>query len=299
MSMQENKSEIEQIKDTIFLWIRHWYYFFIGMAICVALAVVYIKVKNPVMKVAAQVAIRQDESLTGTPSVSRNQSLLSAFGLGRSSQNIEDETLKMGSQGYIKKIVKKYALNFNYKQTEFFGLIKTELYDQPPVIMSVDEAISDTVAPVVFKIDIRKDQTFIKMKQERKTLGKYVLKSFPSVLETPLGKFTISKSEFYDLYEKPVNIKVLYTSFDYMTQIYREAIEVDFLKKTSDLIQLSMDTENPPMAKQILNEIISTYNTEWETDKDIITSKTTHFIEERLKSVYEDLLQADKSIQIF
>ena len=299
MSIQENKSELDQIKDTILLWLKHWYYFVISMAICVALAFVYIKTKTPVMKITAQVILRQDESLSGAPSVSRNQSLLSAFGIGRGSQNVEDETIKMKSQGYIKKIVRKYSLNFDYNQSEFLGFVKTKLYDQSPVILSIDEAISDTIPPVVFNINLNEDQANIKMKQGRRTLGKYEVKNFPSVLETPYGKFTISKSKFFNAYKKPMNINSFCANYDFMTQIYRNSIVVDFGKKSSDLIQLSMDTENPPVAKKILKEIIDTYNVEWESDKDLVASKTIDFINDRLHSASEELLQADKAIQDF
>ena len=299
MSIEENKSELEQVKDTIFLWLRHWYYFVISMAICVTLAFVYIKTKTPVMKVMAQVGLRQDESLAGAPSVSKNQSLLSAFGIGRGSQNIEDETIKMNSQGYIKKIVRKYALNFSYSQSDFFGFINKNLYDQSPVVLSVDDEVSNTISPVVFDIKVKEDQTNVKLKQGKKTLGKYEVKNFPAVMETPFGKFTISKSEFFDAYKKPVQINILCANYDFMTQIYRNSIVVDFEKKSSDLIQLSMDTENPLMAKKILSEIIDNYNAEWESDKNLVTDKTLNFINNRLDSVSEELLRADRAIQEF
>jgi len=299
MRNQENKSEFEQIKDTVFLWLKHWYYFVISMAICLILAFFYLKTKTPVMRVTAQVNLRQDESLMGAASVSKNQSLLNAFGLGRGSQNIEDETIKMGSQGYVKRIVRKFALNFDYTQVEFLGMIKTNLYDQSPVVLSINEAISDTVTPVIFILDVKKDQTFIKMKQGGKVLGKYEVSNFPSVLETPAGAFTISKSEYFDNYKKPLKIQVFYTNFDYMAQIYRGAIEVDFEKKSSDLIQISMNSENVVLAKKIINEVITTYNTEWESDKDLVTNKTLDFINIRLQSVHKELLQADQAIQNF
>ena len=299
MGIQENKSESEQIKDTILLWLKYWYYFVISMVICIILAFVYLKTKTPIMEVTAQVNLRHDESLSGGNSVSRNQSLLSAFGFGSSSQNIEDETTKMGSQGYLKRVIRKYALNFDYKQSFFFGLIKEELYDQSPLILSVDEAISDTIAPVLFTLDVKKEQTFVEMKRGKKTLGKYEVNTFPSVLETPLGAFTISKSAYYDRCEKPVKINVLCVNFDFITQIYKDAILVDFMKKNSDLIQLSMNTENVAFGKKILNEVITTYNTEWESDKNLVTDKTLAYINERLQSVDEDLIKADQAIQNF
>ena len=299
MDIRNDKSEFEQIKKTIILWLKHWYYFVISMAICLTLAIVYVKIKIPVMKVMAQVAIRQDESLSGAPSVSRNQSILSAFGFGRSSQNIEDETLKMNSQGYIKKIVKKYSLNFDYKQSEFWGLNKTKLYDTSPVILSIDEAISDTINSVVFKIDLEEDRITVKMKQKFRTLGEYEITNLPSSMETPLGTFIISKSEYYDMYKKPMKINVWCTNYDYMTQIYQKSIKVDFEKKTSDLLQLSMDTENPLLAKKVLNEMIANYNAEWVGDRDLVTKKTLAVIEDKLDLVKDELLQADKAIQLF
>ena len=299
MNIQENKSEFEQIRDIVYLWLSHWYYFVISMAICLALAFIYLKTKTPVMKVTAQVGIRQDESLANAPSVSRNQSLLNVFGIGRNTQNIEDETIKMKSQGYVKKVVSKYSLNLDYKQSEFFGLIKNKLYDQSPIVLSVDEAISDTIAPVIFKIDMKKDRINVKMERGRKTLGEYDINSFPYNMKTPLGTFIISKSEYFDIYKEPMKINVFLANYDYMTQIYRQAIKVDFEKKTSDLIQLSMNTENPLIAKKILNEMIATYNAEWEEDKDLVTGKTIDFIDNQLKLVDEKLLQADQAIKSF
>ena len=299
MKIQENKSEFELIKDTIILWLKHWYYFFISMMICVILAFVYMKTKTPVMKVTTQVNIRQDESLASAASVSRNQSLLSAFGLGRGSHNIEDETIKMGSQGYIKRIVRKYALNFDYTQTEFLGFKKTKLYDQSPVILSVDESVSDTIPPILFILDVKKDQTNVNLKWGRKVVGKYEVNSFPSVLETPMGAFTISKSAYYNEKKIPQKINVLCANYDYMTQIYREAIEADFEKKSSDLIQISMNTENVVLAKKILNEVIATYNMEWESDKKLVTERTLNYINDQLRLVNEELLQADQAIQHF
>jgi len=300
MSIQENKSEFEQIKDTVLLWLKYWYYFVISMIICIIIAFIYLKVKTPVMKVTAQVSLRHDESLTGgSSSISRSQSVLSAFGLGGGSQNIEDESLKMGSQGYIKKIVKKYALNFDYKQSGFLGFVKNELYDRSPLILSADEAISDTIPPVIFILNINKDQTTVKLKYGKKVIGKYEVSTFPSVLETPLGAFTISKSAYYDSCEKPMDIEVLYANYDFMTQLYKDAIEVDFEKKTSDLIHISMNTENVVVAKKLLNEVIATYNAEWESDKNLVTDKTMTFINNRLQLVNEELLNADQAIQNF
>jgi uncharacterized protein involved in exopolysaccharide biosynthesis len=299
MNIQENKSELEQVKDFVYFCLKHWYCFVISMAICLTFAFVYIKVKTPVMRVAAQVSLRHDESLAGGSTASRNQSLMSAFGLGGRSQNIEDETKKMGSHGYIKKIVHKYALHFDYTQSRFLGLQKNKLYDQSPIVLSVAESIADTIAPILITLDVKQDRTIVKFKRGRETLGEYEVTSFPSALETPSGTFTISKSAYFDSSKIPMKINVFLANHDFMTQIWRTAIEVDFEKRASDLIHLNMNTENTELGKKILSEIITNYNNEWEADKNLVTDKTLAFINDRLKLVDNDLLQADQAIQNF
>jgi capsule polysaccharide export protein KpsE/RkpR len=109
----------------------------------------------------------------------------------------------------------------------------------------------------------------------------------------------MSTSAYYADFNTPAKIQVVCANYDFMAQIYRDAIEVDFQKKSSDLIHIRMNSENVVMAKEIIKEVIANYNAEWESDKDLVTDKTIEFVKERLQSVYDELLQADQSIQIF
>lgn len=297
---KENKSEKEQIIEFFLHCLKNWYYFVISMIICTAIAVVYLKVTKPVMEVVAKVSLRNDDSLTGTGGVSKSQSLLSAIGMGSRGVNVEDETLKMSSQGYIKKVVDRLELNKVYTLSELAGFKKKKLYDQSPVALSVDPALSDTItAPVEFKLKIKDNGATVTLKSRKQKYGPYDMASFPATIETPVGKFTFSQSDYFKNYEKPFNLNILFTSYDYMTQIYRKILEVDFEKKTSDLINLVIDNENVPLAKNIISETINVYNEEYAKDKDEVSGKTNFFIEAQLGQIYQSLTAADKNIQTF
>jgi uncharacterized protein involved in exopolysaccharide biosynthesis len=84
-----------------------------------------------------------------------------------------------------------------------------------------------------------------------------------------------------------------------MAQIYRKELFIDFEKKTSDLINLSLKHENVPFAKNVLNEVINTYNKQWDDDKDLVSEKTIQFIDDRLASVRMLLSNADLQIKQF
>jgi uncharacterized protein involved in exopolysaccharide biosynthesis len=291
--MENKKSESEQIKELILLWLRHWYYFVISFAVFGIIGVIYLKTATPIMNIVARVSLRHDESLMGS-SISKASSMLSAFGFGGGSENIEDEAHKMCSQGYIKNVVKKMDLNKEYTLGGFFG---TDLYDQFPIVLQVDPLMSDTLTKnVYFTLKIKEDKTEVKIKAGKNDLGEFEVLSFPATLETSWGNFTLGKTAAYDQYAKPLNLKICYTSYDYMAQIYRKELFVDYEKKTSDLINLSLKHEDVPFAKKILNEVINTYNSQWDNDKDLVSGKTLQFIDDRL--ALTKILLADADLQI-
>jgi uncharacterized protein involved in exopolysaccharide biosynthesis len=297
---KENKSEKEQITEFFLYCLKNWYYFVISMIICTAIAVVYLKVTKPVMEVLARVSLRSDDSLTGGGGLSKSQSLMSAIGMGSRGVNVEDESLKMSSQGYVKKVVERLELNKVYTLSEFVGFKKTKLYDQSPVVLSVEPVLSDTITTVVsFKLKVKDNGATVTVKNRKKKYGPYNIVSFPATIETPAGKFTFSKSDYFKDYVEPFKLNILFTSYDYMAQIYREILEIDFEKKTSDLINLLIDDENVPLAKKIITETINVYNEENVKEKDEVSDKTNLFIKEELSQVYQSLASADKAIQVF
>jgi uncharacterized protein involved in exopolysaccharide biosynthesis len=297
--MENKKSESEQIKELILLWLKHWYYFVISFAVCGIIGLIYYKTATPVMNIEARVSLRHNESLMGS-SISKASSMLSAFGLGNDSENIEDETNKMNSQGYIKNVVKKLDLNKVYMQSKYGGLAKTNLYDYSPIILHVDPYMSDTITRgIEFILKIKEDKTKITVKAGKEKIGTFEVISFPVTLETSWGNFTLEKTAYYDQYDKPLNLKVHYTNYDYMAQIYRKNLFIDYEKKTSDLINLSLKHENVPFAKNVLNEVINTYNSHWDSDKDLISEKTLQFIDNRLVLTKALLSEADMQIKQF
>ncbi|MDR2690765.1 MAG: hypothetical protein LBB73_00435 [Dysgonamonadaceae bacterium] len=298
---KENNSEKEQVTAFLQLCLKHWYYFVISVIICVSVAFIYIKVKEPVWKITAKVSLTDDDSFVKSGALSQSRSLMSIFGGGGGSQNIEDEAKKMASHGYIKKMIKNLDLNTVYVQSEYWGIGKTQLYDRSPVIVASDPALADTLSALLeFIIDVKKDDAAaVKLKMHKKTIGKYKISAFPAELETPVGRFTLSKSVYYDEYKKPFKIKVLVTNYDYMAQLYMKEVEIDFEKKSSAFINLSVNHKKPAFAKQILNEVIHVYNSRWSEDKSILSEKTNAFIDERMKNAVSDLSAVDDNIRSF
>ena len=294
------KNEKEQIEDFIRLCFRKWYYFVISGALCLLIAVIYLKTATPVYEVKSQAVLRHDEPLTG--SVGRQSSgLLSMMGMGRGSENIEDETLKMSSQSNIKQVVKALDLNKIYTRVKYWGLMKESLYDYSPVLLSVDPAVADTLrGGVTFHLHIDKaGRGKLKVKYGKEVLGRFSIDAFPTAISTSVADFTLSLSPEYAAYKKPLDLKIFYTNYDYIAQIYRDLILIDFYKKNSDLIVLGMKDPNPDMSKKLILEIIDTYNKNWDADKEYVYESTINYMNQRLEENVLALSDADRQIQQF
>ncbi|MDR0543053.1 MAG: hypothetical protein LBH19_12700 [Dysgonamonadaceae bacterium] len=299
MEAVPNKSEREQVMDFIRLCLRHWYYFIVSGAVCLIIAWIYLKTATPVYQVEASVALRHDESLTG--SVGKQSSgLLSAIGLGRGSENIEDETIKMSSQGNIKQVVKAFDLNKVYTLVGCWGLSKEPLYDHSPVLLSVDPAIADTLTDIVaFQLHVDKTgRGKLKVKYGNYK-SRFTIDSFPATVSIPCADFTLSVSPEYAACKKPFDLEILYTNYDYITQIYRKLIAIDFHKKNSDLISLVMHSPNPDRSKKLIWATVDSYNKNWDAEKDYVYKNTISYMNQRLAENTLALSEADRQIQRF
>ncbi|MDL2243305.1 hypothetical protein LJB84_00465 [Bacteroidales bacterium OttesenSCG-928-J19] len=299
---QENKSEAQQLKELLSHWLKYWYYFVISFVICAVIGGLYYKASIRIWQTDASVSLRSNDALGGSAGgLSQAKSLMSSFGLGGGGgkTNVEDESLKMNSQSHIKEVVKNLGLNTIYGYSTFLGFVKHQYYDKTPIALAVEPQMADTISEVIlFNINAQKDKIKVSIKAGKYLVGKYEVQSLPHTFETAWGKYTLSPTEYYDPY-KSHKMLIKFASYDHAAQNYREALDVDFHKKTSDIINLSILGDNKALSKAILNEVIDVYNKLYDAERKLVSAKTLEFIDERIKETDTALKVADAKIQQF
>ncbi|MDR2927978.1 MAG: hypothetical protein LBV41_07250 [Cytophagaceae bacterium] len=297
---QDKKSDQEKLIDIIRFLLKNWYYFAIIYVICGFLGILYLINATQIWNINAMVTLRQDASLLGG-SLARASSLMSSFGLGSAGQEtVEDETAKLSSHGNLRRVVKKYELNKLYHETKFWGFIKTDLFDTPPLILITDPATADTLSfNIKFAIKMEAGKATVTMVADKRKVGVFDVASFPATIETAWGKYTFEKSPFFEEYAGDISLSILYTSYDYMAQEYQKTVNIDFHNRTSQLISLNFECARPYFAKKIISETIDSYNNEYVEDKGLSTDKTLQYIDTQLAARKELLTGADTQIQSF
>ncbi len=298
MNTTKEKSEFELIVDLLKNWLRHWYYFVIGIIFCGIIGGIYYKLKTPEYAIQAMVALRSEDSSGGISGFS----LMKSLGFGKSSpgNNVEDEAIIMSSHGPVKKVVRELGLNKEYVLKEFGGIRKRSLYNTTPVSINYAENFTDSVAAIVeADVSVKGEAVTIKMKINDKKIGKFKFDKLPAKITTKFGDITFEKTPHFGNYEKSFSLYVLVLGDDLEAEIYSYKLGITEERKSSDIIHMKITDDNIARGKDVLNAVIRTHNELHAQEKSIVGEHTLEFVNKRLEEVSTELSEVDAEIQLF
>ncbi|GHV20885.1 hypothetical protein FACS1894174_03500 [Bacteroidia bacterium] len=298
MNNKQEKSEFELIIDLLKNWVRHWYYFVIGILFCGIIGGIYYKLKTPEYEVLAKVVLRSEDSNGGFSGMSVMKSL--GFAKSSPGNNVEDEAIIIASHGPVKKMIRELDLNKNYTLLKYRGIKKISLYDKTPVSIGYAENFIDTLNSVVLAdVSVSGEKVSIDLKINKDKLGKFKFESLPASVTTPYGVFTFDKTPYFNNYGKSFELSMIVYGDDLQSEIYGGMLNVEEERKSSDIIHLKIVDNNIARAKDILNNIIRVHNVEYAKEKSLLGQRTADFVNGRLEEVSAELLQTDSEIQVF
>jgi capsular exopolysaccharide synthesis family protein len=158
---------------------------------------------------------------------------------------------------------------------------------QPPMFL-------DTLSRFVkLNIKVRKNDYVIRMKYGREKY-KYVVTDLEQPIETHVGTLSFNilrpdKIKADNRYE--IVIYPLPSAVDF----YKGCIQVTSAKKDSKVILISSTTDIPLRSKDFIQRLIEAYNLDAIADKNVMAENTASFIEERLRVIEHELMQAEEN----
>ena len=191
--MQDKKDSID-FRALLFRYIDNWKIIIASIIVCVGVAFIYSKIQNPVFEINANVLIKGEDDGGGMGSSSALKSFNLGFG---SSVDVEDELEVIASYSIMKKAISQLNLNTSYNERKFY-IKKTEKYKNSVVDLKYNDVITDTLSTFLrFDVTIdSKKRCNVKVKDKDGTILKVKKQSFPVVLNTIYGDFTLSETTF-------------------------------------------------------------------------------------------------------
>lgn len=291
----KKNEELTEIKNFFEKNLKYWYWIGLSVVICLGIAFVYLKVTNPVYQVNASILVKDEEGGEGSGGL--QSALIKNVGLGLlGKSNVEDELHILGSHTVLRNAVKTLELNKIYQVNHF--LKKEDCFKNSPVEISLPVAVIDTLSHVfTFKLKVN-DKGYIHVKTYVKgdKISDIKEKTFPVVVSTEYGTFTLNSTPFYKP-EKSLNMTIQLTGYDLAAEWLSQSLSLALASRKANVITLTIEETNIVRGKDLLNTIIDIFNKDGIKDKNVTAENTALFLDTRLNIIYEELKNIEKNVE--
>jgi tyrosine-protein kinase Etk/Wzc len=280
----DNEPTID-IKRSFSKYLYHWPLFLIGIAVCLACGIAYLKITKPVYQVKASLIIKNDQKSAD------QKSALKEIDLINSNKVIENEIEIIKSNQLIKKVINDLELWVTYKQKD--GLFSSDLYKNAPVTFQLMSA-TGLYDRADLSIQITDDVSFLLITssgEKRKCL-------YGTTLTNSFGKWVLKPTKNLGQF-KGKTIKIGISDPDQLASQYQKYIDASLPNKLTSTVVLSLEDRNPQRAKDILNRVIYVYNSSGADEKNQETENTLKFLDQRIASLEGGLTKAEQGIEGF
>lgn len=293
----ENQEEIN-IQGMIEPFLRKWQWFVLSVVMVLFLTFIFLKIKSPIYKISSTILIKEAKSSGGGKDDLAMGLLgeLSVFG-GMGSNSVENELEILKSKKLMRDVVLKNNLQTSVYVLKSLG--KKEVYkDKSPIVVRIiNENLEEKYPEKPIQLNIKGDTVELVSKE----LSNSLKTQFGREIKLPAVTFVIDKNKNFRP-EKDLDynhLEISLASIDSRVSKLQEEYSVNLADKKATVIALNINVENVEKGKDILNELVKSYNADAIEDKDITTKKTLEFIDERIKLISEELGQVENKKQDF
>lgn len=293
----ENQEEIN-IQGMIEPFLRKRQWFVLSVVMVLFLTFIFLKIKSPIYKISSTILIKEAKSSGGGKDDLAMGLLgeLSVFG-GMGSNSVENELEILKSKKLMRDVVLKNNLQTSVYVLKSLG--KKEVYkDKSPIVVRIiNENLEEKYPEKPIQLNIKGDAVELVSKE----LSNSLKTQFGREIKLPAVTFVIDKNKNFRP-EKDLDynhLEISLASIDSRVSKLQEEYSVNLADKKATVIALNINVENIEKGKDILNELVKSYNADAIEDKDITTKKTLEFIDERIKLISEELGQVENKKQDF
>jgi capsular exopolysaccharide synthesis family protein len=265
------------IKDLFFKYIRFLPVFILSLAMALFGSYVYLRYATPYYRASGTLLIKNDKQ-SGNNGDERLNQLVMNEGV----QNIQNEIEVLKSKPLMERVVNVLHLQVGYNAV---GKIKSpNIYKQAPFLLRIFE-LTDSSRPFSLDVKFVNSNSFI-------INGEKSHYSFGQLFKNNFGVFRLDKNNYSVGKEYIVSWEP--------TQAAAAGLAGKVVvtpKAGTGILMISLETTNPRMASDIINQLMVEYGEMTKEDKNAEAALTLIFIEKSLKRVQHqiDSIQKEKT----
>lgn len=266
-----------------------WSWFVISIIAVILLATLYMLRVTPMYTRTTDILLKDDTTQNFNTDVS------TIMGLNTVPASILNEMFVLSSPEVMEQVVNRLDLNEVYSYP--LRLRRQELYHNSPIIVECGDSLLSTHT-YSMRVEMSADRNTVvidKLKLDKEKFDGEYRGNMGEPIETPLGVVAVHPTRFMsepklmNLTEVPSTIHYSYSPVKTVARAYCERLRTEFVEDRGDVVTMSISCETAKKAADVLDEIVKTYNDRWIAERSRIALATSNFIDERLKSLEEEL----------
>ena len=285
--MDQNSNDID-VRKIIRVVLEHWWWFLLGVIVCLSIGMVRYLRTTPKWTTEASVVLRQKEGMG---------SQMEAFALlGLSgNQAAEDEVVVLSSRGLVSQAIDALNLwdaSFVKSGMRWYG----EFPNTAMSIDYVDLTEEAKVEPFTVTVSVSDEGYCIKTKRGRFNKSTTRVSDLSQPIQTEVGTIRIHANRPLS---KDTTYRIAHAPREVVVEQYRNSLHVAQHKKESNIINLSTTSTVPERDKAFLYQLIEQYNMNAVVDKNMIATNTASFINDRLNIITAELMAAEEAVSSY
>ncbi|WP_111307949.1 GumC family protein [Confluentibacter sediminis] len=277
-------------------YLRYWYLFLIGGAICVALAFLYIRYEVvPQYYISGKILLNDKEQGNGASGTES----LSNLGLIKMSRNIQDEIGVFQSYDLMAITLEELGLGVGYYAQGRFGDVelygealpfKVQLYDSLPILQYGK----------VGNISILDEQTYKLDTFDSEDQVKSMTYNFGKIISTPSGSFSVEWNSNDGDFISKAPISIVFRNVENMAMGYSQNLTVfPVSAEGGGLLEVSLTDAIPQRGVDLINKHIEVYARKSAENKNVLANTTLELVDQRLELLTGELGNAERDVEVF
>jgi tyrosine-protein kinase Etk/Wzc len=284
---EENNSELF---DIALPYLKKWYLYVISIIIALVVVNIYIRYTMPTYTNSASILINENKKSTGGADIS----ILEELDIIKSSSNIENDMEILKAYSVIEPVVDSLQLNVSvFRIGENSKLRRLELFETRPCLVDFEYIDTTGNTPTISFIIEKINKNEILIEFPNGETKKIQLGEYYEFAKKKIG-FIISKSIFWEKYTDGEKFEYQIIPKLNAVMALTNKLKIDRLNNESSIIKLSLDGYNIDRINTTLNEIIKSYQRDAFQDRNMVKTKTSDFIKERIKFLVDELTEVEK-----
>ena len=266
-----------------------WTWFVISIIAVIFLATIYLLRATPMYTRTTDILLKDDTTQNFNTDVS------TIMGLNTVPASILNEMFVLSSPEVMEQVVSRLDLNEVYSYP--LRLRRQELYHISPIIVEWSDSL---LASHSFRMQVglsadKQSVVISKLKFDKDKIDGEYRGAMGQPIETPIGNIVVHPTRFMDnpelmkLEAVPSTIYYSYAPVKSVARAYCERLRTEYVDDRGDVVTMTIACETAKKASDVLSEIVKTYNDRWIAERSRIALATSNFIDERLKSIEEEL----------